>query len=114
MTIHNDDVTLLQIAHAAELIAEFIAGFDRNLFWQDSRTQSAVLHQLLIIGEAVKRLSSEFCGLHPQVPWKLIAGMRDKLIHAYDTVDLDGVWKTASADIPDLFVYLQPLLPSEE
>ncbi len=40
--------------------------------------------------------------------------MRDKLIHAYETVDLDEVWKTASADIPDLFVYLQPLLPSEE
>jgi uncharacterized protein with HEPN domain len=85
MTTHSEEVTLLQIAHAAELIAEFIAGFDRDLFGQDSRTQSAVLHQLLIIGEAVKRLSPEFCGQHPGIPWKLIAGMRDKLIHAYDS-----------------------------
>jgi uncharacterized protein with HEPN domain len=50
------------------------------------------LHQLLIIGEAVKNLSIEFKTKHEQIPGKLIAGMRDKVIHAYNDVDLDEVW----------------------
>jgi uncharacterized protein with HEPN domain len=45
-----------------------------------------------VIGEAVKRLSEDFRAAHPQVPWKLIAGTRDKLIHHYEGVDLEEVW----------------------
>jgi uncharacterized protein with HEPN domain len=56
-----------------------------------SKTQSAVLHQLLVIGEAVKRLSQDFRRDHPEIPFALIAGMRDKLIHEYDDVDLEEV-----------------------
>ena len=51
---------------------------------------------------------------HPEIPWTLIAGMRDKLIHGYDIVDLDEVWKTANADVPDLLSLLEPLLPKEK
>lgn len=73
-------------------------------FLEDYKTQSAVLHQLMVIGEAVKRLSVEFRDDHPVVPWSLIAGMRDKLIHGYDIVDLDEVWRTAEVDVPELLV----------
>lgn len=66
----------------------------------------------MIIGEAVKRLSEEFRNSHPNVPWNLIAGMRDKLIHGYDTVDLDQVWQTASFDIPELLLQIAPIVPS--
>jgi uncharacterized protein with HEPN domain len=58
---------------------------------------SAVLHQLLIIGEAVKRISPEFRVAHPEVPWKLIAGTRDKLIHFYEGVDLEEVWEMVAS-----------------
>lgn len=57
------------------------------------RRQSAILHQLLIIGEAVKRISPEFRAAHPEVPWKLIAATRDKLIYFYEGVDIEEVWK---------------------
>ena len=66
-----------------------------------------------MIGEAVKRLSREFRGQHARIPWSLIAGMRGQLIHAYDVVDWDEVWKTVSSDVPALLLAIESLLPSE-
>ena len=83
----------------------------KESFLQDVKTQSAVQHQLMIMGEAVKRLSQPFREHHSALPWSLIAGMRNHLIHGYDTVDLDEVWNTATRDIPALVTELQPLLP---
>ncbi|MEW5720736.1 MAG: HepT-like ribonuclease domain-containing protein [Chloroflexota bacterium] len=65
------------------------------------------------IGEAVERLSQEFRAQHPDVPWQLIAGMRDHVIHGYDVVDWDEVWKTATKDAPDLLAKIEPLLPKK-
>ncbi|HZS50774.1 MAG TPA: DUF86 domain-containing protein [Bryobacterales bacterium] len=96
----RDEGNLLDILKAARLAIEFKGQTDKDEFLADLKTQSAVLHQLLIIGEAVKRLSPEFRGAHPEVPWKLIAGTRDKLIHFYEGVDLDEVWKMVTADLP--------------
>jgi uncharacterized protein with HEPN domain len=78
-------------------------------FLEDQKTQSAILHRLLIIGEAVKRVSPEFRAAHPEVPWKLIAGTRDKLIHFYDGVDLNEVWKMVVSDLPQLIRWIEPL-----
>ena len=68
-------------------------------------------YQLLVLGEAVKRLSPEFRERHPDIPWVLIADMRDNLIHEYDSVDLEEVWSTAGRDVPRLQALLAPLLP---
>lgn len=106
----RDEAALLDIVQAARLVIEFKQGMDKPAFLADAKTQSAVLHQLMVIGEAVKRLSQDFRARHPQVPWALVAAMRDKLIHAYDIVDLDEVWKTAEADMPDLLSAIEPLL----
>lgn len=108
----RDNATLLDIAKAARLVLEFKQGFDRSAFLNDAKTQSAILHQLLILGESVKRLSDEFRARHPQIPWRLIAGMRDKLIHDYDDVDLDEVWRVAEWDIPQLIQMIEPFLPT--
>jgi uncharacterized protein with HEPN domain len=94
------------------LAIEFRGQADKTDFLADLKTQSAVLHQLLIIGEAAKRLSADFRAAHPEVPWKLIAGTRDKLIHFYEGVDLDEVWKMATADLPQLIRWIEPLVPS--
>ena len=109
----RDDASLLDIARAGSLLRDFIQGMSKAQFYNDLKTQAAVLHQLLIIGEAVKRLSEAFRQKHSNIPWRLIAGMRDKLIHGYDSVDLGEVWKTASQDIPDLLTKIHPLLPQK-
>lgn len=64
--------------------------------------QDAVLRQLEIIGEATKQISGESRQKNPHIPWRSIAGMRDKLIHAYFKVDLKEVWRTAQSDLPTL------------
>jgi uncharacterized protein with HEPN domain len=109
--MHRNETTLLDIVSAARLVLAFTRSMTKDAFFGDVKTQSAVLHQLMIIGEAVKRLSSEFRAQHPGVPWSLIAGMRNHLIHAYDAVDLEEVWKTATVDVPDLLAQIEPLLP---
>lgn len=107
----RDDAALVDIRTAARLVLEFTAEYDRSAFFADVKTQSAVMHQLLIIGEAVKRLSSEFRAAHAAIPWSQIAGLRDILIHHYDRVDLEEVWKTVTADIGALLSYVDPLAP---
>jgi uncharacterized protein with HEPN domain len=110
----RDDATLLDILRAARLAVAFMGDLDKPAFLNDLKTQSAILHQLLVLGEAVKRLSEGFRARHPAIPWRMIAGMRDQLIHAYDAVDLDEVWKTVSIDIPCLITLLAPLEPRQE
>jgi uncharacterized protein with HEPN domain len=109
----RDEGTLLDIAKAARAILTFVQGLQKEDFLEDFKTQSAVLYQLIVIGEAVKRLSFEWRGQHPEIPWAAMAGMRDHLIHGYDLVDWDEVWRTATRDVPDLLHKLEAFLPQE-
>jgi uncharacterized protein with HEPN domain len=108
----RDDADLLDILKVARLAIEFKGHADKPEFLEDAKTQSAVLYQLLIIGEAVKRVSPEFRAAHPEVPWKVIAGTRDKLIHFYEGVDLEEVWKMVTSDLPELIGLIEPLAPA--
>lgn len=109
----RDEAHLRDILKAARLAIEFKGPIERAEFLADLKTRSAVLHQLPIIGEAVKRLSPEFREAHSRVPWKLIAGSRDKLIHFYEGVDLEEVWKMLISDLPRLIHQLEPLVTSK-
>ncbi|MEE9293797.1 MAG: DUF86 domain-containing protein [Phycisphaerae bacterium] len=106
----RDEATLLDINRSARLVREFAEGLEFERFQQDVKTQSAVIHQLLIVGEAAKRLSAQFRSKYVDIPWSKVAGMRDKLIHAYDEVDLEEVWRTVEHDIPELIEQIGPLL----
>jgi len=110
----SDDANLLDMVSAARSAIDFAVGMDRLQFLDDEKTQSAVIHQLLVMGEAVKRLSPDFRSAHPELPWKMIAGMRDKLVHEYDDVDLDEVWETLKRDVPSVIVALEALEPRRE
>jgi uncharacterized protein with HEPN domain len=107
----RDEAVLLDILKACRLAIEFMGDMDRAAFLSDAKTQAAVIHELLVIGEASKRLTAEFKDLATGVPWKPIAGMRDKLIHHYNVVDPEAVWKAASVDVPALLEILAPLAP---
>ncbi len=80
----------------------FTQGMDEACFEGDLRTHFAVQHQIMVIGEAAKRLSPELQNGIPEIPWSAIARMRDRLIHGYDTVDLEVVWDTVEQSIPSL------------
>jgi len=108
--MRNTDKLLFDIADAARLVEMFLAGIDRPGFDSDVKTQSAVLYQLAIVGEAVKLLPEEWRSQHPAIPWNQIGRMRDHLIHRYFSVDLDVLWHTATVDISELRKYLTPLV----
>ncbi|MHA1816806.1 MAG: HepT-like ribonuclease domain-containing protein, partial [Candidatus Heimdallarchaeaceae archaeon] len=83
-------------------IEEFTKDMDYIQFKDDSKTSYAVIRAFEIIGEAAKKIPNEIKSKYANLPWKEIAGMRDKLIHAYFGVNLEVVWKTVIQDIPNL------------
>jgi uncharacterized protein with HEPN domain len=107
----DDAATVLDIVLACKRIARFISNADQNSFLVDEQRHWAVVSQLMLIGEAVRRLSSEFCDAHPAVPWRQIAGMRNRLVHHYDEIDLPLVWTTPDRDVPKLLAELEPVVP---
>lgn len=111
--IPRDRASLLDIVQAAQLAQTFVAGMDWLQFEADLKTQSAALYQIAIIGEAVKRLSPQLRNQHPDIPWAAMAGMRDKLIHDYEGVDVERVWLTLQSSIPDLLQAINSLLAQD-
>jgi uncharacterized protein with HEPN domain len=114
MPKNRDSETLLDIERAAQKILQFKQGLEQKAFLTDEKTQSAIVFQLLIIGEATKRLSMTLRKQYPDIPWSLMAGMRDKLIHDYDEIDVEEVWKTANTDIPSLLSSIQVALKDSD
>jgi uncharacterized protein with HEPN domain len=111
----SDDLQYLEdMLEAAEKIERFTAGMNRAAFKQDEKTVDAVLRNLEIIGEASKLLSEEVRSAYPAVQWSAMAGMRDKLIHGYATVDLDIVWETVQREVPLLIEQLDTLIEEIE
>jgi uncharacterized protein with HEPN domain len=83
----NRDLTyLLDLEKTCKTILELVEGMSQESFLMDRRTYLAILYEITVTGEIVKRLSSQFRQENPNIAWKQIAGMRDKLIHDYNEV----------------------------
>ena len=103
-------IYLKDINNAIDSIKKFIQGMNFEQFKNDDKTSSAVIRKFEIIGEATKNLPDLIKEKYPQIPWKDIAGMRDKLIHAYSEVDLNLVWKTILKRLPELTSFIDDIL----
>lgn len=90
------------ILEAIESIEKFVKGMNFDKFIKDDKTSSAVVRKFEIIGEATKWVSNEIKQKYPQIPWKEMAGMRDRLIHLYFGVDYKLVWETIKKRIPTI------------
>ena len=97
------------ILEAARRAIDYCAGVTYNEFIADTKTQDAVARNIEILGEAVKCLSETVRRESPAVPWKNIAGMRDRLIHGYFGVNWDIVWDVVKNDLPPLMADLETL-----
>jgi len=97
----DDSVYINQIVESVGKINSFTQGLNRESFFADAKTQSAVIMQLLLIGEISKKISEKTKNA-VDLPWKDIVGFRDRAIHNYFEIDLDIVWNTVLSDIPEL------------
>lgn len=106
--------SLFDILTASKNITQFIIGMTLEQFENDIRTSFAVQHQLMVIGEATKRISPEFREKNPNVPWKKIAGLRDVLIHQYDNASSSQVWIAIQNELPALITNVETLLADKK
>lgn len=105
----DPQVYLRHILDSIDKILKFTAS-GKDFFLTDDKTQDAVIRNLEIIGEAVRKIPMDFREARPEIPWKIIAGMRDKLIHDYFGVNLNIVWEAVEKDIPNLKKKIKNLL----
>lgn len=109
MSERTDREFLSDIREAIQRIVAYVAGVDYESFVADTKTQDAVIRNLEILGEATKNLSEEFRAAYTGVPWKSMAGARDRLIHHYFGVNLDIVWQIVSTELPKVTDQLQDI-----
>lgn len=102
MSERNDGDYLAHIIEAVKRASSYTDKMTYEEFLEDIKTQDAVIRNIEIIGEAVKNLSEEFRKRHTDIPWKSMAGMRDKLIHHYFGVNFSVVWKVAKEELPKI------------
>jgi uncharacterized protein with HEPN domain len=98
------------ILREATFILKFTKDVKYENFYEDEKLTRSVIRALEIIGEASKKLSLEFKSNHSHVEWKLLAGLRDRLIHNYEGVDYEVVWETIQNDIPELHFQISEIL----
>ena len=108
----DDRIYLEHISRSLQKIIKYVGDLDYVGFLKNEMVQDAIIRQFEIIGEATKRLSMELRNNYPELPWRQMAGMRDKLIHEYLAVDLDVVWISASEETFDLLIKIEAILES--
>lgn len=110
MSRRNDANFLRDMLDAAKEAVSFAQDKQRGNLDKDRKLVLAIVRLVEIIGEAADHVSGEFQAAHPEIPWAVIIGMRNRLAHGYFEVDLDRVWDTVQEDLPTLIVQLEMLV----
>jgi uncharacterized protein with HEPN domain len=110
----NYKLFIKDIISAMKSIEEFVEGLSLDEVKEDDKTSSAVIRKFEIIGEATRHVPEDLKEKYPDIPWKRMAGMRDRLIHAYFGVDYRLVWEAIKIDIPKLRPRLEEVLAELE
>lgn len=107
--IKDPQIYINHIKSSIEKIITYTKNLTEDSFNDNQLVQDAVIRQFEIIGEATKRINTDFRKKYPKIPWQDMAGMRDILIHDYLSVDIGIVWKTVKKDIPKMKKLLEKL-----
>jgi len=111
--MRREELYLRDIVDASDAIQRFVEEVDEQDFIVDEMRQSAVLQKLMIIGEAVARISESFRKQYPEIPWTDIVGFRNIVVHEYFSIDWSIVWTTATDDVPELQQQITSILDSD-
>jgi uncharacterized protein with HEPN domain len=110
---HEDQVRLRHMLDAAVEIQQYVQSSTREDLNHDRKLVHSLVRLLEIIGEAAGQVSEELRGNVPQIPWPILVGMRNRLIHAYFSINLNVVWSTSTEDIPSLITELKKLISKD-
>lgn len=108
--IKNEKYFLNKIVKDIKFVIEHCKNISLNEFNNDEILNNAVCFKIVQISENCKQLSDDFTSKHPMIPWKMIIGMRNKIVHDYGNVQLDIVYNTIKHDLPELLKYINELL----
>lgn len=106
----DDRARLTHALGAARKAARFIKDRDREELDADEMFEAALIRTIEVVGEALNQVSAEFREMNPDFPWRSAIGMRNRLIHGYDGVDNEIVWRTATEELPKLAAKIERLL----
>jgi uncharacterized protein with HEPN domain len=110
----RDDAYMLDML----LTERKVQSYTRNVNWErfrdDDLIQNAVMHQIQIIGEAARKISRQYRDAHSEIPWRMIIGMRNRLVHEYFDIIPERVWDVVDRDIPELIRLIEPFVPPDE
>ncbi len=98
------------IVDAMDKAEAMLSGVDYETFEEDYKLNFAVVRALEIVGEATKRLPQSLRDEYPEIPWKDMAGMRDRIVHGYDDVNLRIVWETVKNRLPEIKPKIRQIL----
>ena len=111
--MRRDEAFLLDMLIAARDAVNFASKLARDEFRESRLHQQAIAKALETVGEAAARVSEETRKASPDIPWRDVIGMRNRLVHGYFDLDLDKVWETVQSDLSPLIAALEPLVPPE-
>lgn len=110
----RDAALLLDMLLAARDALSFVENLDETEFLKSRLHQNAVIRALEVIGEAAGKVSVTTQDTHPEIPWRKMTGMRNRLIHGYADVDLGRIWMALRDDLGPLIAALERLVPRED